>query len=252
MIGSNDAAGLGHNRPPQPLDPARLLDWLEPELTTLRSRRAALLEAVGRFQSQHVPITDDEEQGAAAEFVRQLRAFVRACEDLRTTLGTPYLDCTRTLNEAFKRLEGEVISGREVVDRALTDYARIRAAEERIRREAAAKAQRDAAALAELQARHAGADDAAWDRAVDTTARAEKAEKAAAAGAADLSRVRGDMGAVASLRERWEYEVIDFSAIPETFIKRIVDFDGVRAAIDGGVREIPGLRIFDASRVSVR
>jgi hypothetical protein len=245
-----DTAGLGHNRPPQPLDATLLLDWLEPELEPLRPRAAALVAAVERFKAAHVPIRDDDEQGNAAEFVRQLRAFVKAAEDLRRQLGQPYLDCTSTLNTAFKKLEASVITGREAVDEALTQYARMRALEERRRREAEAEAKRKAAELAELQARKSGAGDPTWDRAVDTAQRAEKAERAAAAGPADLSRVRGDMGAVASLREHWDYEVTDADAVPRLYLH--INPAAIRAAIAGGAREIAGLRIFDASKVQVR
>jgi hypothetical protein len=250
MSEAGDTAGLGHNRPPQPLDATLLLDWIEPDLEALRSRRAALLEAVERFKDGHVPIRDDDEQGNAAEFVRQLRAFVMACETLRREVGAPYLDCTSTLNSAFKRLEAPIITGREAVDEALTQYARLRAAEERERREAAALAKREAAALAERQARQSGAGDPAWDRAVDTAARSEKADRAASAGTAELSRVRGDMGATASLRERWDYEVTDPDAVPRLYLQ--INPMAIRAAITGGAREIAGLRIFDASKVAVR
>jgi len=244
-----DNAGVGHNRPPQPLDPALLLDWLEPELETLRARRKALLDAVERFKAGHLPIRDDEEQGSAAEFVRQLRAFMTASEELRERLGRPYLDCTSTLNTAFKRLTADVTTGRETVDQALTAFALVRAEEERQRREAVAAEQKRVAELAERQARQTG-DDAAWDRAVDTAARSEKATRKAAARPADLSRVRGDMGAVASLREHWAWEVIDADAVPREYCT--MDARKVRAAIAAGTREITGLRIFNASTVAVR
>jgi hypothetical protein len=246
-----DTVGLGHNRPPQPLDATLLLDWLEPELEPLRVRRTALLEALDRFKAGHLPIRDDDEQGNAAEFVKQLRAFVKVAEDLRRTLGQPYLDCTGTLNTAFKRLEADVIAGRELVDDAASAYARARAAEERRHREREAEDRRRAAELAEMHARSSG-DDAAWDRAVDTTARAEKAARAAEAGPADLSRVRGDMGAVASLRERWLYELLDINLVPDAYTRRVLDEGALKAAIANGLREVAGLRIFDASRVQVR
>jgi hypothetical protein len=250
MSATVDTAGLGHNRPPQPLDATLLLDWLEPELEPLRLRRTALLASVERFKADHLPIQDDDQQGEAAEFFKQLRAFIKACEDLREQVGRPYLDCTSTVNEAFKRLEGAVIVDRDAVNAALTVYGRERAARERAQREAAAAERRRVAELAEMQARRSAGDDAAWDRAVDTAQRAEKAERRAAAGAADLSRVRGDDGAVASLREHWDYEVIDPDAVPRLYLQ--INPAAIRAAIAGGEREIAGVRIFDASKVQVR
>lgn len=250
----NDApAQIGHNRPPPPLDPTALLDWIEPDLEPLRRRRAALLEAVERFRKV-IPITDDEAQGNAAEFDRQLRAFLTSAEELRKEAGRPYLECTKSLNAVFKTVEDGIGRGRDVVNQAMTGYAQLKRAEEQRRRDAAAAAARQAAELATAQARAARGleGEAAWDRAVNAAERAGKAERQAGAGSADLSRVRGDQGAVVSLPERWTYEVIDLALVPEAYVKRVLDGPAVNGAIATGTREIPGLRIFDAGKVQVR
>jgi hypothetical protein len=48
----------------------------------------------------------------------------------------------------------------------------------------------------------------------------------------------------------WRFEVVDPAAVPREFL--VVDEVAVRAAIRGGRRDIPGLRIYDDTRISVR
>ena len=244
----SDDPGIGHNQPPAPLHADQLLDWLELHVVELRTRRTALLEAAGRLNAL-LPISDEDMAGNAAEFVRQMRAWQKTTEELRTLLGAPYRDCTATLNAFFARLRDPVSSAQDMVTEALSEFARAKARREAERRKAEADRRRAEAEQAEREAQLSDRD-AAWDRAVDTAERADKATKRAAAPVADLSRVRGDQGAVASLREHWDWQVVDESAIPRLYL--IPDQVAIRAAIAGGIREIPGLRIYDASKVAVR
>ena len=209
--------GIGHNQPPQPLQADQLLDWLEPHVIELRARRTALAEAYARFTAK-LPIADEELQGNAAEFVRQLRAWVKATEELRTLLGTPYRECTTVLNGFFARLREPIETAQDGVTAALTDFAREKARREAERRRLEADRRRAEAAQAEHEA-VATNRDAAWDRAIDTAQRADKATRRAAAPQADLSRVRGDQGAVASLRERWDYEVVNLDEVPRQYVR---------------------------------
>jgi hypothetical protein len=242
-------AGLGHNLPPQPLDAAEVPDWLEIQFTDLRTRRDALVAAVARFRTNHVTIDDDETQGQAAEFMRQLRGFLTTCEGHRATVGAPYLDCTAALNRYFAGLTTQVDAGRVLVNKTMKVYADAKKARVKAQRDALAQQRRAAADAAERRAMTTQAEPD-WNRAVETAKVAEKADKAAGAGVADLSRVRGEQGAVASLAEHWTYEEEDLSLVPREFM--VIDPALVRAAIAAGVREIAGLRIFNETRMVAR
>jgi len=89
------------------------------------------------------------------------------------------------------------------------------------------------------QARHA--DDAA-----------QRAEVAVHAGLDAVARAAGESGAVASLKANWTYEVLDIAQVPREWL--MIDDRKVRAAIraEDGLRDIPGLRIYDDARTVVR
>lgn len=54
----------------------------------------------------------------------------------------------------------------------------------------------------------------------------------------------------ASIQRKWVGEVIDFDKIPREWL--MVNDTRVKAAIAGGVREIPGFRIFEDVRTAIR
>jgi hypothetical protein len=131
-----------------------------------------------------------------------------------------------------------------------------RAAEEEARR-ARAEADRLAAeALArEVAAKPSAPAAPVLDRAIEAEARAAVADAIAAAKPADLSRTRGDYGAVASLRTTWEYEVTDFNAVPRQFL--VVNDLGIRAHIRTRAKDQPpspiaGIKFIEKSTAVVR
>ena len=112
-----------------------------------------------------------------------------------------------------------------------------------------------AAEEAERQRREASEAEAraARERAAQADADRVAAERAAAAKAADLSRVRGDMGAVSSLVTFWDFEIIDRSKIDYAALAphlTLVAIEAaIRAAMKAGVRDVgAGARIFQNTR----
>lgn len=61
--------------------------------------------------------------------------------------------------------------------------------------------------------------------------------------------VRSD-SAVSSAVPVWKHEVIDAGAVPRQYL--IVDEMAIRAAIKAGIREIPGVRIFEEMEMRIR
>jgi hypothetical protein len=65
------------------------------------------------------------------------------------------------------------------------------------------------------------------------------------------TRIRGDYGATAFVRRSWSFEVVELDRVPREYMS--LDVTVVREAITrDGVREIPGLRIFQAEALRVR
>ena len=240
------------------LNPAVLRDQLELDYADHVARRDELLAGVDRFFAAVKQITDDETQAKASDFVAQLQAHHKAVEADRAAWQRPFLASQATGQKFFKA---------EMLDRlkgAADDIAgkmAIYANHKRQEAQRALEAQRRAAA-AEAEAKRAAAEasmrPSQLEEASKAAAKAEKVEqKASRATAADLTRVRGDLGSVASLKVSYGWEVTNLDLVP----RELLTLDGpkVQAMINAGTRDgadgkpaIPGLRIVETSSVRVR
>jgi len=74
--------------------------------------------------------------------------------------------------------------------------------------------------------------------------------------AANEAPALGDYGAKASAREVWDFEVVDYPkalrALRDNASIRDALDKAVRSQVKGGVRRIPGVRIFPATKAAVR
>lgn len=56
--------------------------------------------------------------------------------------------------------------------------------------------------------------------------------------------IKSDAGTM-SLVDNWKWEVVDVRAVPDLYVQRLVDPKKVDLAVKNGLRDIPGLRIFN-------
>lgn len=64
-------------------------------------------------------------------------------------------------------------------------------------------------------------------------------------------RIQGDYGATAYVTRSWTFEVIDLDQVPRPYLS--LNTEAVRAAITKeGMKDIPGLRIFQSESLRVR
>ena len=54
-----------------------------------------------------------------------------------------------------------------------------------------------------------------------------------------------------TVKKSWDFEVENINLIPLEYIKREIKGTAVREAIKNGVREIPGVRIFEKETLAV-
>jgi hypothetical protein len=255
---------IGHNRSPEPPDP----------VATVKSRLSVThRELVARFVDLElgcgrVPpsIDSEEEAGLVTDFIAQCQVHLRRAERDHKAEKAFYLQAGRAVDGFFKR-RCDTLNG------ALTPVmARLKAYRDRVTEAASAQHQaaRQAAkeemrrAVAEAAAHRAEAERlvrtmSAEDRrrAAELLALAEAATERAdawtreAATAPEPPRIQGDYGATAYVTRNWTFEVIDLDRVPRTYLS--LDTEAVRAAITKkGVRDIPGLRIFQSESLRVR
>lgn len=256
--------GLGHNHPPEPLDPIEALD-----LRLSKTHR----EMVVRFVDLELgcarapnPLRTEEDAAAATDFIAQCQAHIKKAEAAHKREKEYFLKAGRIVDGFFKRrctrLTGALVPV-AVRLKAYRDQIAERDAErhEEARRESEAEAQR----AAEEEAGHRAEADrlahaqspAERQRAAEQLLLAEAAAtRAAAAQQAALAKpepthIRGDYGSTAYVRKVWAFEVTELDAVPREYMS--LDVDVVREAINkDGVRDIPGLRIYQSETLHVR
>ena len=197
-------ATIGHNLPPS------AIEEIHARYHQLFARRDDLLAAVSRAPTE---ISDDDTAGKVSDLVKLLTACHKAAEGARIAEKEPYLEAGRAVDGLFKRTTDPLSVAKGSVQSILNGYLRAKAdAARRVAQEAAAKAAENARRLAD-----AAMSEGQLDLAIAAEDKAIKLADAAAAPPADLSRTRGDYGSVASLRQTWEYEVVDLATVPAQF-----------------------------------
>lgn len=250
------------NNPPPDANPLR--DRLMEAAAALRKRAAELLSAEARL-----PVIDsDEAAGKVGDYVKIVAAAIKTADSDREREKEPYLAGGRTVDGFYKK---EIIDPLDALKRRvsakITAYLREKEAAERARREAEERAAREAEAAAKREAAAKAdifTDDAsltaalaAEDRARQAEADRIAAEKAAQAKPAELSRTRGDLGALSSLRTFWSFD-------PATLNRNAIDLEAlrphlpiaaleaaIRSYIKAGGRDLRGVRIFEDKQARV-
>lgn len=250
------------NEPIRPFEPASmdaLREWLNFIGLDLYVRRKELTEALG--DGAAAIIRDDTMQAEAAENIRMVGAFRRKVDDIHKAEKAPYLEGGRVVDGWFRDFLDVLASAAKPVQRAMDDYAARQLAkrreEEAAERTRLADVQRkaeEAAAAAAEAGRDAEEEARRLERAAKDADRANRPTTASAG-----TRVRSDLGAVASARSRWRWMVADETLVPREFLT--VDVGRVEAAIKAGARDphtnrplaaIPGIRYEEIVSAGVR
>lgn len=253
-------ADIGHNQPPSDIEILR--ERLSNDNSDVLQRRDDLIAACDRIP----PITTDETAGKVSDHIKQIATCIKTADGRRVAAKEPFLESGRAVDGFFKAISDPLSAAKTAVERNLTAYLREKADAERRRRDEAARIAREEAERQAEEARRAAetlrtetdltdalaAEAAAKQQAAD----AARAGKEAAAKAAEMSRTRGDYGAVSSLRTTWEFDGLDRAEIDLEALRPYLPLDGlekaVRAAIKAGVRDLRGVRIFESTSAVVR
>lgn len=253
----------GHNRPPPDLlTGEELRAKLVEAHAALAARRDELLAAGNR-----VPDIDSEDVARkVSDFIGQIAAASKAADGARVAEKEPYLSGGRVVDGFFKGITDPLETLKKNVERKLRDYLREKEAAERREREREAREARER----ELEARRkaeeaaqAARDQATLDAAIAqekaaeaAAADAEKAQQAAEVKPAELSRTRGEFGAVASLRTFWTFKDLNREALDLEALRHHLPTEGlaqaIRSFIKAGGRELKGVEIYEDSQAVVR
>ena len=223
---------IGHNQIPE----------IESLTSDLKVRADELLAAVER-----VPATLDQATvGRAADFVKQIGTHAKMIEERRSAAKQPYLEAGRVIDGAFKSIADPLTAAKKRVEAKIGDYQRKVADEERKRREEEARRAAEEAERAAAEAKTA----TDLETAIQREEEAKKAAEAALAKPAEMARTHGAMGAVATVRTTWEFEIENAADVPRQYCQPSDAL--IRMAVKGGERAIPGVRIYQRESTVVR
>ena len=230
------------------------------EAVRLKDEALAVSALVGK-------VTNDEENNAAAQALKALKAVTRDVEKARKAVKEPFLDACRQIDEQAKTFVAELSEEEGRVLKLSADYATEQA---RRMREIEAARQREAARIererleaeskirAEEQKRLAEAQTAKEAERIRAefeakqNAERERAAQAleAAAPAPVVTKPEG-----VSARQVWDFEVTDVWTLARLHPGLVTVTPNRREILDviaSGVREIKGLRIFEKTAITVR
>lgn len=180
-----------------------------------------------------------EREAAAAAKAEADRKAAAAKEEADRKAVAAKAEADRRAAEAKRKADEEAAAAKAAADRRA---AEAKAAAEKA--EAERKEQERQTKLA-----RESAQKAADEKAI--------ADKAASAKAAEMSRIRTDLGAVASLRTTWQFTVEDADKVPRLYLS--VNEGAIRAAIKGATTPdnkcsltIPGVVIYPKTESVVR
>jgi hypothetical protein len=179
-------------------------------------------------------VTDDMSNVLAVEMAGQAAAMAKQIEKKRKNIVAEPNEFVKSVNMFAK----PYTSALEEIGRTLNQKITIYAQEQnRKRLEAQKKAQEEADKL------QAEIDKAA-------AAAGELPTMIVAPVIADIPAVTRTASGSASLRTTWSFVVTDFSLVPDKY--KEINRPAINAEIRAGIREIPGVRIYEESKVQIR
>lgn len=244
-----------HNKPP-------LKDRLALDYEELISAIEAVAAEANALPKE---IADDDDNAKASDVVKRVSARLKDAESFRVAEKEPFLQGGREVDGFFKELTDRLTRMKNGLSARLTAYMQAKAAAERRRLEveaAAARAEADrklaeaaAAEIANKPVTSAMALEGAQQQernAWDAEARAAQAKPA------ELARTRSAEGTVATLQERWTFEITDLDAVNLNALREYIPLPDIEKAVRRFVgvhkatRKLDGIRIYREESAVVR
>ena len=193
-------------------------------------------EATGiEASAQDLAVTDEQSLAVAGDMLGYVAGVRKRIEALRTSLVKPLNDHVRRINDLFKGYSAPLDRADAALRAKITAY---HAEQERLRREEAERLRK----LAEKE-------QARLERAAAKKGIPAPPPIPVPTPAAVPKTMTGEYGSMTT-RKEWRFDITDEAQVPRQYL--VVDEARIRAAIRAGIREIPGVRIYQVEIVSVR
>lgn len=207
-----------HNQPP-------LADRLAVDHAELVKQAT---EAAALVPEQIRAIETDEEAGAYTDTAANIKAVLREADAAFKAEKAPWLAGGRAVDGFFQNISAPMAAAVDRVVKALNARQTARlAAERKAAAEAAEKARKEAVA---------------FDEPVPVTAPVVVREAARVVSIATGAKATGSI--------KYRPRVVDIEQVPRQYM--MVNERALQAAVDGGIRSIPGVEVYEEVRTSIR
>lgn len=193
-------------------------------------------------KAKALAVTDEEGIKAGATLVRSCVEAGKELELVRRSFTDPLMDRVKAIRAAFEE-PTETLAQAETIVRRKVDAYRAEVERKRREEEAAARKERD-----DAEARRAEDAKALREAGLDAkqVAAAMPTIPPVVVAPPMPKLVRSESGAGFTSVKKWTFEVTDEKAVPRDYLS--VDPRKLDAAVRGGTREIPGVRIFQTEK----
>lgn len=216
------------------------------------AKQTAIVLAV-KEKATGLVVADHASCSVANEMLLQISAARKALEEKRAFFVKPleehvkrikalYTDPLKGLDESDRMLRSKVLTFR-AAEQARLDAERKKREAELARKQAEA----DEAARKAEKAKGKRAE-AARETAAQAANAANEAALSVLAAPAPQRVMHAESGQVAT-RKAWDFEVVDAEKVPRLYL--VVDEAALRKAVRSGLRDIPGVRIYEKETLSV-
>ena len=191
--------------------------------TELQNIESQISPVIGKAEEYVIITVKDVED--ASSFLKEIKDMEKVVENKRTEFTKPLNQSLKSINETFKKMKEPLGQARDLLTKKILSWRKIEA--DRIVAEQAAyrKKQEAEAELRRLQGK-------------------PEVEEESIIVAPIVNKI-GNMQTV----KRWTFDVEDFSKVPDKY--KVIENVAVRNAIRDGVRDIPGLNIFQEESLSI-
>jgi hypothetical protein len=208
-----------------PMTPDQVKEWLQFEYAPLLARRDDFVAALERCLEAYPEIKSDEELAIIIENIKGAAEIRKLAAAAHTTAKAPFFAAGKAVdgwkNGILDSFEKVISKLQPIMDtwgrKELARKQAIAAENARVLREKAEAEAAAAVALAQTEAPDT-IKEAAFGQVEQSARDVEKAEAKVDAPAADHTRVRTAMGAVASMKTTWKWRVSDIRQVPEDLL----------------------------------
>jgi len=192
----------------------------EVELQKIESQISPVIEKAQGYVVENIKDVD-----SASSFLKEIKDMEKIVEDKRLTFTKPLNESLKNINDTFKKMREPLEQARDLLTKKILTWKR-------------------------TEAERVAAEQAAWRKIQEAEAELRRLQNKPEIieEPITIAPVVNKIGNMQTVK-RWTYAVVDLTQVPDCY--KMLDAVALREAIRTGVREIPGVKIYQEESLSI-